>query len=694
MTLDSTSRLMRHYARVLAAGGPILALAAALADPRWLDHLVALGVVLVATAVLRAAPIRLSKYAYLSQTGIPALSAALAAPGSVGVLGLVAGVLLADSGLLRKPILVGAINAGREAIGFAAAYGFYALAVRLSGASGLSLDLLAPAVILAGTYFVVSRILFYLSLLVRRKLAVAERLFILRWEMVSFLMTMVGSTIILWSVAQLNPAGWAVVALALTVSGLVTRTMLEEAIAAEDLNKVHALQSTLTSNLTLRESFAEIEQLANRLLDWGDLRIYRTGGSGANLIYRATEGRASRAEPDPGLITLRSRVISEGEPIFVEDTRREAVLRRPDPEIQTIAIYPLRQADRVIGTLELEHRQRFRYRARDRSALSALATQISAAIHIAELRRPLFETVEQIAGQISALARAANSLRSSALTLRDASENMRREAAGQEAFAHTGLEATAELSRLSEFAADAGTRASRGSDDAAAAAAHHRKEVEVAVDRLLRVQGFVTDGSRSVATLGATTARIRTFLTSIEEIAELTNVIALNAAIEAQRAGESGRGFAVVAEEIRQLAMQSAAAGADASRLVSDISREVSTVATQMEHGRRLVEDVGQLSSDTAHALDAIVKATNEAGSHARAIADAEAAQGAAGRRLSAQIRQLAEAAVRTRGQTETLTREALEASKGQTELESAIAELERVAGELRGIARHFALEA
>src|SRR5262249_6196994 len=317
---------MRQYARVLAVGGPLLAIAAALSDPRWLDHRVALGVVVVATAVLRAAPIRLSKYAYLSQTGIPALSAALAAPGSVGVLGLVVGVLLADFALLRKPIFVGAINAGREAIAFAAAYGFYALAVRLSGASGLSLDLLAPAVILAGTYFVVSRILFYLSLLVRRKLAVSERLFILRWEMVSFLMTMVGSTIILWSLAQLNPAGWAVVALALTVSGLVTRTMLEEAIAAEDLNKVHALQSTLTSNLTLRESFAEIEQLANRLLDWGDLRIYRMGAGGANLIYRATEGRASRQEPDPGLITLRTRVVSEGEPIFVEDTRREAVL--------------------------------------------------------------------------------------------------------------------------------------------------------------------------------------------------------------------------------------------------------------------------------------------------------------------------------------------------------------------------------
>ena len=685
---------MRHYARALAVGGLLLTLAAAWIDPRWQDYPFALLAVLGATTLLRTAPIRLSKYAYLSQTGIPALIAALAAPGSVGLLGLLAGVLLSDSGLLRKPLLVGAVNAGREAISFAVAYGFYALALRLSGSRSLSLELLAPLVILAGTYFVVSRLLFYLSLLLRGKLAVGERLFILRWEMVSFLMTVLGATIILWALAQLNPAGWVVVALALTVSGLVSRTLLEEAIAAEDLNKAHALQGTLTSNLSLRDSLVQIEQLANRLLDWQDLRIYRAGPGGATLTYRAQEGAVDRASTDPGREALRTRVLADGEPVFVEDTRRAGVLRHPDPEVRSIAIYPLRQAERIIGTLELDHRQRFRYRPRDRSALVALASQISAAVHIAELRRPLFDTVEQIAGQIHALARAANSLRASALALQHASENMRREAASQEAFAHTGLETTGELGRLAEFAANASARASRGSDDAAGAATEHRREVELAVDRLLRVQGFVTDSSRSVATLGTTTARIRAFLTSIEEIAELTNVIALNAAIEAQRAGESGRGFAVVAEEIRQLAMQSAAAGADASRLVSDISREVSTVATQMEHGRKLVEDVGQLSSDTAQALQAIVQATNEAGTHARAIAEAEAAQGAAGRRLAAQIRQLAEAAERTRGQTEALTTQAMEASKGQSELETAIVELERVAGELRGIARHFALEA
>ncbi|NOT09600.1 MAG: GAF domain-containing protein [Gemmatimonadales bacterium] len=684
---------MDRYARLLASAGPLLVVAVAIFDSRWVGHPVALLIMLVAVALLRVAPIRLSKYSYLTQIGIPALVAALATPAPVGVLGLAGGVLFADVGWLRKPVRAGAVNAGREVLAFLVAYGFYSLAIMVGGTRELSLDFLAPFVVLAGVYFAMTRVLFYLSLILRGKLETEDRLFILRWEIVAFLMTLLGTGVIVWALTQLNPAGWVVVAFALAVSGFVTRALLEEAISAEDLNKVHTMQGKLTSSLSLRLSFEQIEQLAYRLLDWGDLRIYRLTTDGPGLAYRAQQGRLFRGEPDPGLEELRRRVLDSGEPIYVQDTWREQVLERPDPAVRTIVVYPLHHADRVVGTVELEHHKRFHYRARDRSAISAIAGQVSTAIHIAELRRPLIETVEKIGGQVRSLARAANSLRSSALALQLASEGMRREAAGQEAFAQTGLEATAELARLAEAAASAGSQASSVSNDATAAATKHRAEVEQAVDRLVRVQAFVADSSRSVASLGAATARIRSFLASIQEIAELTNVIALNASIEAHRAGESGRGFAVVAEEIRQLAMQSATAGADASRLVSDISREVGGISTQMERGEQLVANVGELSSDTARALDAIVKATHEAGEHARVIAGSADAHETASRRLAAQIRQLAEAAQRTRGQTESLAKEAGDATRGQADLESAIAELERVAGELRAIARHFAVE-
>jgi len=693
MAADPSGPLMERYARALTVAGPLLALAAGVVDPRWLDHPFALAAVVGSVLVLRAGPVRLSKFSYLTQTGVPALVAAVTLPPSVGVIALALGVFISDVAWLRKPVRAGAVNAGREALSFAVAYGFYALAIRLSGVQTLTLEFLAPAVILAGMYFVVTRTLFYLSLILRAKLEVEERVFILRWEMVSFLMTLLTTGIMVWSLTQLNPAGWAVVILALLVAGSVTRTLFEEAISAEDLNKVHTMQGTITSNLSLRLSFEEIEQLAYRLLDWGDFRIYRKTPEGPVLAYRAHQGRPGRTDPDPGLDRIRTEVLTDGEQVTIGDTLTTRILHHPDPGIRTVIVHPLKYADRVIGTIELEHHKRFHYRARDRSALTTISAQISTAIHIAELRRPLLETVEKIGGQIHALARAANSLRSSALALSLASENMRRESTGQEAFARTGLEATAELGRLAESAVAAGTRASAISEDATSAATEHRAGIEDAVDRLVQVQAFVADSNRAVSALGAATARIRAFLASIQEIAELTNVIALNASIEAHRAGESGRGFAVVAEEIRQLAMQSAGAGAEASRLVGDISRGVEGIAAEMERGEALVVGVGELSAGAAKALDIIVKATIEAGEQARAIAGAEAAHEAQSRRLATQIRQLAEAAHRARGQTESLTREANDANRGQAELETTISELERVAGHLREIAKHFAVE-
>ena len=83
------------------------------------------------------------------------------------------------------------------------------------------------------------------------------------------------------------------------------------------------------------------------------------------------------------------------------------------------------------------------------------------------------------------------------------------------------------------------------------------------------------------------TTRIQGFIGTIREIADLTNLIALNAAIEAARAGAEGRGFAVVADEVRDLAAQSLHAAGEARHLLEEIADQVSAVSGQMERGRR-----------------------------------------------------------------------------------------------------------
>jgi len=681
----------RGYARALVYLGTATVVATLVLDPRWLDApLVGLAIA-ASLLILRAAPVRLSKFSYLTQTGVAALAAAVTAAPSTAVLGLFAGVILTDWGVLRKTGWAALVNAGREVIAFAVGFGFYALVLESTGLTSIHLEFLPAAAALCAAYFFASRLLFYFSLLLRSKLTPEDRSFLLRWEVVSYLVTVLATAVVVWAIAALSPVGWIPVAVALGVLGYLTRLLLEEAIAAEDLNKVHMMQSTITSNVSLRLSFEQLEELAYRLLDWGDFRVYR-GAPEPVLAYRAESGRPGRRTPDAGLNALRQQVVETGEPAIVDDTRQRPGLTT-SPDVRSIVIHPLRFADQSLGTLELEHHKRYHYRSRDLSAIAAIATQISTAIHIAELRRPLFETVDQIGSQSQALARAVNSLRASANALAAASENMRREAATQEAFARTGLDATTQLSSRAERAASAGARAARVSQRAAADAAKHRSGIEEAIERLLQVQGFVADSSRQVASLGETNARIQGLLDSIQELAELTNLIALNASIEATRAGDGGRGFAVVAQEIQKLAIQSGHTSEQAGRLVADIVRKTAGIGDQMARGQELVAGVGQMSTEAARALDAIVHATIEAGEHARAIAESEAEQEQGSRRLADQIRQLAEASVRMRGETESLARQAGEATRGQADLEAALSELQRVAADLKQLARHFAVE-
>lgn len=689
---SSEARLVAGWARVLAWGGVAVLVAALAGDPRWLDAPLTAAAAILAVVVLRAVPVRLSKYSYLTQGGMVALVGAVLAPAAVVALGIWVGTLAADFGWLRKTWQAAIINAGRELLGFAAAYGWYALALRLTGTSQLSVDFLPAAVTLAATYFLFTRLLFYFSLLVRSKLELDERLFILRWEVVSYVVTLLASGLAVWTLVTLAPAGWLAMGLAMAVLGLLSRTLLEEAIAAEDLNKVHLAQAALTTTVTLQGALEEIEALAYRLLDWGDFRIYRAGPGAepAALIYRAGNGRPQRRPPAPALEALRAGVIQRGQPRVVGDARRLPELADADPAARNIVIHPLRFADQVIGTLEVEHHKNDVFRVREQAAIGAIAAQVSTAIHLAELRRPLVATVDRITEQVRALVRAADSLRASAGTLRAASSGMRQSVAAQDEFARAGLATTTVLSQRSVETAAGGARAAEVVGGAAEAALRHRIAIGDAISRLVLAESFVTESSRQVTQLGAATGRITAFLGSIREIAELTNLIALNAAIEAARAGREGHGFAVVAEEVRRLALQSEETAREAVRLVGDVSAEVSAIAAQMDRGRAVVAGVGEVSASAAGALDAIVQATEVAGDEARLIADTAAAQEEASRQLAGQIGQVAQASERTRGEIEALASQAAVAARGQAELERAIGELELVATSLQALVRHF----
>ncbi|MGH7702821.1 MAG: hypothetical protein ACREMO_06980, partial [Gemmatimonadales bacterium] len=220
MTLD-VQKVLDRYVALLAFGGLAVLLGALSIDLQWLEHPVAAMLLLGAVIGLRAGQIALSKYSYLSQIGLPALVGAVTVGPSPVVFALGLGVFVTDAFWLRKPLFASWINAGREVLAFVTAFGAYAAVLHLSGPPGLTLEFLPAAVALGGIYFFAARSLFYFTLLVRGKLEHDERLMLLRYEILAYILTVSGATICAGAINTLPPEGWLAVLAVLGVLGLL-----------------------------------------------------------------------------------------------------------------------------------------------------------------------------------------------------------------------------------------------------------------------------------------------------------------------------------------------------------------------------------------------------------------------------------------------------------------------------------------
>jgi methyl-accepting chemotaxis protein len=681
------------YARAVSWGGCLLGLAALIQDRRWLEHPGIALAILAIVAVLRRSQIPLSKFSYLTQIGIAVLVGAVTVGPGIVVFALWLGVFLTDAFWLRKLLRAAWINAGREVLAFLGAYGAYAVVFRYSQPSGITLDFLLPGITLAGMYFFFSRGLFYFTLLLRGKLEIHERLMILRYEVLSYLLTLIGALAAAGAIVSLPFEAWLAVLAVIGVLGLLTKRILEEAIAAEELNKIHARERVITSNLALQDAFTQLEQMANRVLDWSDFRIYRVRDGAATLAYRGALGWPDRGDPPFDSATLRAAAIDTGEPVVVSDARDDDRVLAPVADALSMLVLPLRFGSEIIGTLELDHHKPRTYGKKEVGAAATFAGQLATAIHIADLRRPLVDTVERVAGQVNLLAQTADQLRAAAGSVAQTAHAIRGGAAEQEQLVAQGREATASLAAQAREVAADGAAAAMASRAASEVARRNQEAIRDAITRLVNLQQFVSATSRQVGELYQVSNRLIGFIGTIREIADLTNLIALNAAIEAARAGHQGRGFAVVAEEVRQLATQSGQASREAGGLVAAILGQVAQISEEMDRGTETVHGVEQLSADAARALEDIVAGTMDAGEHAGRIAATAERQELAAHRLRDQMEQVATVSARTVEDANSAARRASETARSHAELERAIRELAGVAERLETIASHFSTD-
>ena len=150
-------------------------------------------------------------------------------------------------------------------------------------------------------------------------------------------------------------------------------------------------------------------------------------------------------------------------------------------------------------------------------------------------------------------------------------------------------EASAEAARRALDAAEQGNRA-----------------VHDTLEGMRRIRASVQATAKKIKSLGDRSLEISEIVNVINDITEQTNLLALNAAIEAARAGEAGRGFAVVADEVRKLAEHSRSATKDIAALIKTIQAETNEAVVVMEEGTKEVEVGAELSDQAGKALEAI----------------------------------------------------------------------------------------
>ncbi|MBY0310876.1 MAG: methyl-accepting chemotaxis protein [Phycisphaerales bacterium] len=199
-------------------------------------------------------------------------------------------------------------------------------------------------------------------------------------------------------------------------------------------------------------------------------------------------------------------------------------------------------------------------------------------------------------------------------------------AASAEEMSASVTEVAREAAKAADAAAESGKIAGEGGE-----------VVLETVNGMKAIDTAVTESAQSVQELGARGQQIGDVIKVINDIADQTNLLALNAAIEAARAGEHGRGFAVVADEVRKLAERTTKATEEIAGSITSIQQETASAVEKMNHGTKQVRVGVERAGVAGESLERIVSGAKEVAGMIQSIsAAAEEAGAGAGQSASA----------------------------------------------------------
>ncbi len=297
---------------------------------------------------------------------------------------------------------------------------------------------------------------------------------------------------------------------------------------------------------------------------------------------------------------------------------------------------------------------------------------------IGEMCRAFNGFMEKLTGIISTIAESAEKVTGSGGVLSSTSGFMASNADNIAAQTATVAVASEEMAATSNDVAQNCALAADGSQRANDSALAGSAVVQETISVMNTIAERVKESARTVENLGAQSDQIGEIVGTIEDIADQTNLLALNAAIEAARAGEQGRGFAVVADEVRALAERTTKATKEIGSMIKSIQQQTREAVNSMEEGVNEVERGTSEAAKSGNALEDILEQINAVSMQVNQIATATEEQTVTTNEISNNIQQITEVIQGT-----------AEVAKDSA---SAADELVNMAEELRSIVSQFRL--
>ena len=217
------------------------------------------------------------------------------------------------------------------------------------------------------------------------------------------------------------------------------------------------------------------------------------------------------------------------------------------------------------------------------------------------------------------------------------------QSSAQQADATAAMAASVEqmTTSISQVADNAGNAQSKASE-AGGLAAKSASLVRETIDGINQIAGSVDQASQAVRVLGENSERIFGIVGKINEIADQTNLLALNAAIEAARAGEQGRGFAVVADEVRKLAEKTAQSTQEITTMITSVQQRTRDAVQGMASGAAQVQEGITVAAHAGDAMRQVESGANEVFAMIDEISSALREQSSASEQISSNVERIA----------------------------------------------------